>query len=236
MNGTRLPMVTVVGLIGSGKSTLTEELGVALGPNTLILREPVIENGGNPYLADYYAEPKRWSLTMQVHLLALRFRMHKHAQWHSLQGHGASVIDGSYYMDTAFARLQLKLGLMEPREFDTYSAIYHAMTASVLYPTACVRVLVDPTTCNRRISRRMERIEGRKCESAIDLNYLQNLDGEIEHMVSVLKHNGVTHFDMPWDLDRDNPEARQQAVQGLAARILATRPPDPFLDLHRRTM
>jgi hypothetical protein len=82
----------------------------------------------------------------------------------------------------------------------------------------------------------MERIEGRKCEQAVNLDYLRSLDDEIEHMVTVLKHSGVSHFDMPWDVDRDNPEARQQAVQGLAARILSIRPPDLFLDLHRRTL
>lgn len=236
MKKKRCPVVTVVGLIGSGKSTLTTELGAALGPNTLILQEPVVENDGNPYLSDYYKDQKRWSLTMQVHLLALRFRMHKDAQWHAMNKRGPAVIDGSYYMDTAFARLQLKLGFMEEREFDSYREIYHGMTASVLYPTVCVRVLVDPETCNRRIASRMEKIDGRKCEKAVDLDYLKKLEIEIDHMVNVLKHQGVIHFDVPWDVDRDSAEQREHAVKSLASRILSTEPPDLFLDLHRRTL
>lgn len=236
MKTKRWPVTTVEGLIGSGKSTLSDELGVALGPTTLVLKEPDEKGEANPYLADYYEDHPRWSLTMQLHLLGMRFRMHKHAQWHAMQGHGCSILDRSYYGDTAFARVQRALGLMSEREFDTYQTIYHAMTASILYPTVCVRILVDPEVCNQRIARRMEREEGRKCEKAIDLHYLKSLDREIGHMVAVLRSQGVVIIDMPWDVDRDSPEQRERAVQSLASRIMSVDPPDMFLDLHRRTL
>lgn len=232
----RCPVVIVEGPIGSGKSTLTRELGEALGPNTLTLLEPDEKHEANPYLSDYYEDSKRWSFTMQAHMLGMRFRMHLLAQWHALQRRGAAVMDRSYYGDTAFARLQLKLGLMSQREFETYQAMYHAMTASVLYPTVCIRVLVEPELCNARISRRMEIEEGRKCEKAIDLDYLRGLEREIDHMVSVLRSQGVTIIDMPWDMDRDSPADRKQAVQSLASRIKSVEPLDFFLDLHRRTL
>jgi deoxyadenosine/deoxycytidine kinase len=235
----RMPVVITEGLIGSGKSTLTNELGKALGENCLVLMEPTSEEEGaevNPYLASYYADNRRWSLTMQVHLLALRYRMHLHAQWHAMQGYGPAVIDRSFYGDTAFARLQLKMGIMEEREFNTYAAIYHGMTASVLLPTVCVRVLVDPETCNERIARRMEKLSGRRCEAAIDLNYLKGLDIEIDHMISVLRNQGVCIIDMPWDVNRDSVEARSLSIKSLASRILSMEPMDWFLDLHRRSL
>lgn len=81
----------------------------------------------------------------------------------------------------------------------------------------------------------MERETGRKCESVVSLDYLRGLDQEIDHMVGVLKQQGVTVYDMPWDEDRDTPETRSSAIQGIAARILNHSPPDLFLDLHRRT-
>jgi deoxyadenosine/deoxycytidine kinase len=232
----RYPVVTVEGLIGSGKSTLTEELGKALGETTLILKEPDDKDNANPYLSDYYADSKRWSLTMQIHLLAMRYRMHLHAQWHAMQGHGCAVLDRSYYGDTAFARVQRTMGLMSDREFGTYQTIYHAMTASVLHPTICVRILVSPEICNKRIARRMELREGRRCEEAIDLNYLKMLDKEIDHMIAVLRYNGVMILDVPYDVDRDSEEQRSQAVRSLADRVLSIEPPDFFLDLHRRTI
>lgn len=232
----RCPVVIVEGLIGSGKSTLTRELGEALGPETLTLLEPDEKQEANPYLQNYYEDSARWSFTMQAHMLTLRFRMHLLAQWHAMLGRGPAVLDRSYYGDTAFARLQMKLGLMEEREFETYRKLYHAMTAVVLYPTVCIRVLVEPERCNKRIANRMEMEEGRRCEQAIDLDYLQGLEKEIDHMVSVLRHQGVVIIDMPWDMDRDSPEDRKQAVQSLAARINSVEAPDLFLDLHRRTL
>jgi len=229
-------VVVVEGLIGSGKTTLTRELGAALGENTLVLFEPDEKEGGNPYLADYYEDPARWAFVLQVHQLQGRYRMHLHAQWHALQGYGHAVMDRSYQGDTAFARLQLANGLMTKREFDTYASIYQAMTAGVLLPSVCIRVLASPEVCNERVARRMEEQEGRKCEKAIDLDYLRGLEREIDHMVSVLRGQGVAILDMPWDTDRDTPAFRADAVRALAARIEALRPPDFFLDLHRRAI
>ena len=78
-------VVIVCGIIGSGKSSLSRELADALGEGTLWLKEPD-ETGGNPYLGDYYGDPKRWAFTMQLALLAHRFSQHQHAQWASFMG------------------------------------------------------------------------------------------------------------------------------------------------------
>lgn len=224
------------GLISGGKTTLTRELGKALGPSTLILIEPDEKDESNPYLADYYADSPRWSFTMQCHMLAMRFRMHLHAQWHAMQGNGHAVMDRSYFGDTAFARLQLQLGLMTDREFETYRRLYHAMTSSVLLPTVCLRVLVSPEVAIERIKKRLRIQTGRECEAGISLDYLQGLDREIDHVVGVLRQQGVTVLDVPWDEDRDTADIRKGAVEGLAARIQNLEPPDSFLDMHRRTL
>lgn len=232
-------VVVVEGLIGSGKTTLTRELGEALGENTLVLYEPD-EKGGdggeNPYLSDYYKDPHRWSFTLQVHQLQARYRMHLQAQWHALQGYGHAVLDRSYFGDTAFARLQLRDGYMSQREFNTYSSIYHAMTASVLLPQVCLRVLASPEVCQKRVQKRMKIETGRTCESIISLEYLQGLEAEIDHMVSVLRGMGVSILDVPWDVGRDTKEIRSAAIDALASRIKSLEPPDFFLDMHRRTI
>lgn len=234
-------MVVVEGLIGSGKTTLSRELGQALGKNTLTLFEPDEKDDkggkvGNPYLADYYANPARWSFVLQVHQLQARYRMHQHAQWHAMEGHGHAVLDRSYFGDTAFARLQVADGLMSKREFNTYSSIYHAMTSSVMLPSVCLRVLAKPEVCAARVQKRMEAETGRKCEDAISLDYLKGLEREIDHMVSVLRKMGVVILDVPWDTDRSTAEDRRPTVEALAARIEALEPPDFFLDMHRRAI
>lgn len=224
------------GLIGSGKTTLSRELGQALGKTALTLFEPDEKGGGNPYLADYYDDPARWAFVLQVHQLQARYRMHLQAQWHAMQSFGHAVLDRSYFGDTAFARLQLKMGTMTQREFDTYSSIYHAMTASVLLPSVCLHVMASPEVCNQRIATRMELETGRKCEEAIDLDYMRGLELEINYMVSVLRAQGVMVLDVPWDTDRDTPEMRASTVEALAARIQSLTPPDYFLDMHRRAI
>lgn len=234
---TRCKVVVVEGLIGSGKTTLSRELGQAL--DALTLFEPDEKGdggGGNPYLADYYADPKRWSFVLQVHQLQARYRMHLQAQWHAMQGMGHAVLDRSYFGDTAFARLQLHDGNMSQREFDTYASIYHAMTAGVLLPSICIRVMATPESCARRVAKRMEKETGRVCEQAIDIEYLKGLEREIDHMVNVLQSMGVKVIDMAWDTDRDTPEMRKSAVDTLASRIRLYEPVDLFLDTHRRTL
>ncbi|OHD25080.1 MAG: hypothetical protein A2Y38_02725 [Spirochaetes bacterium GWB1_59_5] len=124
---------------------------------------------------------------------------------------------------------------MTEDEFNTYKTLYHGMTASVLLPAVCVRILVSPETCNQRISSRMTKETGRKCEAAIDLDYLRQLDDEIDHMVNVLQSQGVHVLNVPWDEDRSE-EQRREAVGGLASRIERLEPVDAFLDLHRRTI
>ena len=232
----RNKVVIVEGIIGAGKSSVCRELARALGPDTLMMLEPDEKEGANPYLVDFYKNQERWAFVMQVHLLQARYAMQLHAQWHVLSGRGHAVLDRSYFGDTCFARLQLANGALTKREFQTYSSIYHAMTASVLLPSIMVRLLVSPKIAHARIQRRMQDETGRVCESTIPLKYLQDLDGEISRMAAILRTQGVTVIDIPWDVDRDTPESREVAVQSMAARIAEQEPLDDFLDLHRRTL
>ena len=237
----RGPVVIISGLIASGKSTLSRELSKALGPNTLLLNEPdekedVTGNVGNPYLASYYTDPKRFSFTMQVHLLAYRYRQHLQAQWHAMNTGNATVGDSSFYSDVSFARLQYKTGLLDEREYNTYQSLFQAMTASVLLPTVCVRVIVAPEIAQERMRKRMEIQTGRKCEDVISLEYLKGLDREIDYMVNVLRQSGVTVIDVDWNEDRGTEELRASMVQSIAERIKNINSPDPFTDLYRRTI
>lgn len=226
--------LVIEGLISSGKTSLTRELGAALGPNTLVLIEPDEKGGKNPYLADYYADGARFAFVMQMHLLGLRYNMQLQAQYHVMAGRGYAVIDRSFYGDTAFACLQRHQGLMSEREFETYSMLYKAMTAHVLLPSICLRVLASPAICAARIQKRMERETGRKCEDVISLDYLRGLEVEIDHMVGVLRSQGVVTLDVPWGAERDTVETREETVRDLAERIRGIKTVNQFLDLHRR--
>jgi len=229
-------VIIVEGIIGAGKSFLTRELGNALGPTTLIQMEPDEKGDANPYLADFYQDPARWAFPMQAHLLQARYRQHLNAQWHVLSGVGHAILDRSYFGDTAFARLQIREGHMTEREYATYQSIYKCMTASVLLPNFCIRLLVNPVTSERRIRGRMEQQEGRVCERKIDLEYLKALEREIDHMAKVLQGQGVEVLNVPWDVEREDPEARTEAVLSLVNRINEYDPPDLFLEIQEDMM
>ena len=229
-------VVIVEGIIGAGKSTLSQELGKALGPGTLTLMEPDEQGNANPYLADFYGDKGRWSFTMQVHLLGMRYRMQLAAQWHAMNGRGHALLDRSFYGDTCFARLMNRTGEVSEREFETYRVLYQSMTTAVLLPSVCVRLRVDPAVAADRIARRAEEREGRKSEKVIDLRYLEDLDREIDLTVGVLQQQGVRVLEVPWTEDRRTPEHRSTDIRVLAANITEVAPPDLFHLHHKRVL
>jgi deoxyadenosine/deoxycytidine kinase len=229
-------VVIVEGIIGAGKSSFSSELAGLLGEGTLYLPEPDEKNNANPYLSDFYTSPGRWAYTMQTHLLQARYKMHLHAQWHAMTTGGNAVLDRSYFGDTAFARLQLAMGDMSQTEFDTYQSIYHAMTASVLLPTVCIHLKVEPHIAQQRIVRRMEDQTGRRCEDVIDLTYLANLRKEEDAVINILGKQGVQILSLDWNDDRANPDLRSSVINETANLINEYIPEgDLFLNLHRRT-
>jgi len=230
-------VVIVEGLIGAGKSTLTQELGVALGPNTLTLMEPDEKDAANPYLSDFYADKERWSFTMQIHLLGARYKMQLAAQWHAMSDRGHACLDRSFYGDTCFARMMSRTGEISAREFETYRMLYQTMTASVLLPSVCVRLRVSPEIAAERIRHRAAGREGRKSELGIDLDYLRALEREIETTTNVLQQQGVKVIDVPWSEERHSANERAEIIQQIADQINQLSVLDLFFrQLHQRVL
>ena len=225
-------VIIVEGIIGAGKTTFSKLLAESLGGNWL--KEPDEQNG-NPYLSKFYETPTRWALTMQLHLLNTRFRMHKYAQWTALQSNKCVVLDRSYFGDTAFARLQLQNKTMTLDEYQTYTMSYHNMTSSVLLPQICVYLKTSPEVSQQRIKTRMEHQTGRKCEDVIDLKYLQDLDVEEDLVIDTLKKQGVYIIHIDWN-DNLSFECIQSKVDEVCKTINEYTVPDVLLDLHRRTV
>ena len=226
--------IIVEGLIGSGKSSLCTQLAEELGEGTLLLLEPDEQENANPYLSVFYGNIRRWCFTMQVHLLQRRFQMQLLAQQHVLNNRGNAVIDRSFQGDTCFARMHAEYGTLQLKEYQTYCELYHAMTAFVLAPNVCLRVMTTPGTALKRIHARAEKRDGRKCESKLDVDYLERLDDEIGLMMERLP--STVHIEnVAWDADRDTPDQRLATVQGLAQRIKRLKLDDPLLRLHPRT-
>jgi len=153
--------IGIAGMIGAGKSTLAAALGEHLGID--VYYEPVTDN---EYLEDFYRDTARYAFATQIYLLNRRFQQHQEIIWKSRGG----VQDRTIYEDSVFAKMLVKLGLMDERDFRTYSQLFAHMSNFMCRPNLIVYLDVKPERSMERIAAR-----GRGLESGITLEYLEAL-------------------------------------------------------------
>jgi len=155
--------LVLAGNIGAGKSTLVGLLADRLGYRPYY--EPVAEN---PYLADFYADMRRWAFHSQVFFLTHRTRTHR-----ALMDDPWSVVqDRSLYEDAeVFARNLYERGNMSAQDWETYLELYRAVSSLLPPPDLVVYLRCSVPTLQRRIAMR-----GRGFEAAIPDDYLDGLN------------------------------------------------------------
>lgn len=192
------PILWIEGIIGAGKSTLTETLATQLGLKPYY--EPV---QSNPYLDDFYKDPSRWAFAMQVHLLRYRYGVQKISGMESLLGHGGAILDRGLPGDRVFAKQNFLMGHMSRMEWDTYEGLYNMFAIDVRAPSLLLFLDVSPKTAFCRLKSR-----GRECEEfGVDLGYLEFLrEGYLDLLREVESGNhvwsqGMSILHWPWDGD-----------------------------------
>ena len=162
--------VVLAGNIGAGKSTLVRMMCDQLGWEPYF--EPVMEN---PYIADFYQDMRKWAFHSQVFFLSYRARSH-----HALLDIPRPVVqDRSFYEDAeVFARALHAQGALSHRDWDTYCALYHTLTALLAPPDLVVYLRASVPTLRRRIAQR-----GRDFEARITDEYLGELNTFYEEWI-----------------------------------------------------
>jgi deoxyadenosine/deoxycytidine kinase len=183
-------LIIVEGNIGAGKSTLTQALVDRLG--ALGLYEPVETN---PYLNDFYANPKRWALEMQFWLMARRFEMHEEAIRHIAKTGQAVVMDRSIYGDAVFAKKNWLDGNIDDRGYKAYLQHRNLYVDRLLTPNVTLFLEVTPEICHDRILN----VRGRKCEVAIPIDYLRGLDKCYAELLMELEDRGSQVLRVDWN-------------------------------------
>lgn len=193
-------VIAIDGSIGAGKSTLMKALAEILKFRPY--REPVEEN---PFLADFYREPHRWSFAMQMYMLRYRYGVHKSAAYEAtgIGGHKGVLIDRPLMPgDWVFAYTQFLCGYMSQREWKVYSDWFDILMCSFSAPSLLLYLDVEPEVSFERIKNRH-----RDAEINIDLEYLVKLRRAYMDALVMLESGksrwgrGVVVERVPWNVD-----------------------------------
>lgn len=158
-------MITLAGIIGSGKSSLTEILSKELG--TKAFYEPVEDNPVLPlfYKGNEIAAKKRaegdeeatnpYAYLLQTFFLNRRFKMIKQAMQED-----NNVLDRSIYEDAIFMKMNTEMGNATQVEYDIYQKLLDNMLEELPYaahkksPDLMVMIDVSYNTMIKRIQKR----------------------------------------------------------------------------------
>lgn len=136
-------IVTIEGLIGAGKTTLSDCLHQELKRRDIkahLIAEPTPSD--NVWLDKYYSDQKRYAFQTQLSMFLHRLRSHTMA---SSLDDTVVLMDRSLIGDASFAYAQFASGYMEKAELDLYDEICRAM-ARDLKVDLCVVVQCDIET------------------------------------------------------------------------------------------
>lgn len=198
--------IVVAGNIGVGKTTLARELATMLQGR--LFEEPV---NGNPYLEDFYADPKRWAFEFQLFMLSHRVEQHLQIAY----SRGVRLEDRGVLEDTLFAEMLHRDGVLDERAWRTYLDHYGRLSRHLVNPDVILYLDATPEECLDRVRER-----GRPCEKSLPLFYLQSLDSAYRGWLEAIEGKlNVTR--LPWhDGDRDPRRAVDaiEAASGAAVR------------------
>jgi deoxyadenosine/deoxycytidine kinase len=163
--------IAVAGNIGCGKTTLTRMLANRYGWT------PRYESvADNPYLADFYADMKRWSFNLQIYFLNRRFK-----EVVEISKSDEYIIqDRTIFEDACiFAPNLHDQGMMSDRDFDNYKDLFDLMMSLVKLPDLMIYIRASIPTLVAQIQKR-----GRDYEQTMRLDYLQGLEQRYEKWIA----------------------------------------------------
>lgn len=151
--------VAIEGVIGVGKTSLARLLADRFRAR-LVLEEPE----ANPFLPDFYKDPRRYAFQTQMFFLVSRYKdLREHV--HPDLFHEGIVADYLFQKDRIFANLNLS-----DRELMLYDAIAPQLESEVPAPDLVVYLQASPERIVERIQQR-----GRTYEKLMDPKYTATL-------------------------------------------------------------
>ena len=166
--------IGIAGNIGSGKTTLTTLLAHHYGWT------PKYESVTyNPYLADYYADIKRWSFALEMYFL--QQRLHdtlEIAKSKDVIIQDRTLMEGVHI----FVANNYAQGNLSERDYNTYMDTYNVMMEVVREPDLMIYLRSSIEHLVAQIQKR-----GRDYEQSISIEYLGGLNQRYEQWIASYK-------------------------------------------------
>ncbi len=152
--------IAVEGVIGAGKTTLADMLSKTIGASVILE-----EFEENPFLEEFYKEPKRFAFQTQLFFLLSRFRQVQELQQSDLFRQKI-VSDYIFEKDRIFATLNLS-----EKELKLYDGIARLMEKEIPAPDMIIYLQASTNHLMNNIRKR-----GRSYEKSMDVNYIDALN------------------------------------------------------------
>ena len=110
-------LITLAGVIGVGKSSMTKLLSELL--ETKAVYEPVEDN---PLLEKFYSDKKKYGFLFQIDMLSKRFELIQEAM--SVKN---GILDRSIYEDSIFLKQLYDEGSVDQLELEVYTKLLNRM-------------------------------------------------------------------------------------------------------------
>jgi deoxyguanosine kinase len=152
--------IVVEGPLGVGKTSLALLLAERINGKTILE-----DTEGNPFLTNFYKDPKRYAFQTQLFFMLRRFQKQEEINQIDLFKR-VVVSDFLFDKDRIFARLNLV-----DREFSVYEQIFHFLKVRVLRPDLVIFLQARTDVLKQRIKKR-----NLDYEKSINLKYLDQIN------------------------------------------------------------
>ena len=152
--------IAIEGVIGAGKTTLADMLSKTIGASVILE-----EFEENPFLEEFYKEPKRFAFQTQIFFLLSRFRQVQ--ELHQIDLFRQKIVsDYLFEKDRIFATLNLS-----DKEMKLYDGIARVMEKEISAPDLVIYLQASTDRLMSNIRKR-----GRSYEKNMDINYIDALN------------------------------------------------------------
>lgn len=156
----RLQYIAIEGVIGAGKTSLSQKISDRYGARLLLE-----QHEENPFLPDFYEDPRRFAFSTQMFFLLSRYRQQQELPQRDLF-HDLLVADYIFQKDRIFATLTL-----EEREMSLYDKVARLLERDVLKPDLVIYLQSSTERLMANIHMR-----NRPYERAMSEDYIRNLN------------------------------------------------------------